>query len=267
MVLVLEYGDKLLADFLGCRVWHSKSTAVNYPEKPTYIVLRPEKRFVISDLDPSTKYYFKVSVFSSSKELGVWESTCVTKAPSGILYPAWDAKHEKEQTVTGHDYSQRDSTNSSDEKLACSDNYSKVRSLEDISKNDECHLPPLSSADVPSTGSMPLPPSTPCKSGGSQDIPSSTKKHSAESNYEYCVQVIRWLEREGYMEKDFRVKFLTWFSLKSTMRDRRVVCAFVDNLIDDPPSLADQLLDTFTDEIDCRKKPVPHSAFCTRLWH
>ncbi|KAL5705360.1 hypothetical protein ACHQM5_023672 [Ranunculus cassubicifolius] len=236
VVLVLEFEDKLLLAFLGCRIWHCKSTAMDYPEKPTYIVLRPDKRFVITDLDPSTKYVFKVSVFSSSNELGVWESTCTTQAPP----------------QSSHDDSHKDSTNSSDEKL---DTF-KVRLLDDISKNDN------------KVGSTAVPPSTPCKSDGTQEDPSSTaKKDSSESNYEYCVRVIKWLEREGYMEKDFRVKFLSWFSLKSSMRDRRVVSAFVDNLIDDPTSLSDQLVDTFTDEIDSPKKPTRSFNFCSSLWH
>ncbi|PIA52279.1 hypothetical protein AQUCO_01000270v1 [Aquilegia coerulea] len=269
VVVVLEYGEMLLLDFLGCRIWHRKSTAVEYPGKPTHIVVRPEKRFVISDLDPSTEYSFKVSVFSSSKELGQWESTCVTQAPTGSSFSGLDAEYGKDHPITGHANSQRDSTTSSDDKLACSDNHSKVRLLDDISKNEECHLPPRSTSSngEPFTGSM-FVPATPCKPDGTQEVPSSTaKKHSAESNYEYCVRVIRWLECEGYMEKDLRVKFLTWFSLKSSMRDRRVVCAFVDALIDDPHSLVDQLVDTFGDEISNEKKLTPRFAFCTKLWH
>ncbi|KAF5179894.1 Vin3-like protein [Thalictrum thalictroides] len=269
VVIVLEYGDMLLLDFLGCRIWHRKSTAVDYPGKPTHIVVRPEKRFVISDLDPSTEYSFKVSVFSSSKELGQWESTCVTQAPSGSSFSGLDAEYGKDYPISSHANSQKDSTTSSDDKLACSDNHSKVRLLDDISKNEECLLPrrSTSSNGEPFTGSM-FVPATPCKSDGTQEVPSSTaKKHSAESNYEYCVRVIRWLECEGYMEKEFRVKFLTWFSLKSSMRDKRVVSAFVDALIDDPPSLADQLVDTFGDEISNEKKHTPRFAFCTKLWH
>ncbi|KAF9608647.1 hypothetical protein IFM89_010431 [Coptis chinensis] len=267
VVLVLEYGDKLLVDFLGCRIWHRKY-AVDYPEKPTYIVLRPQKRFVIPDLDPSTEYFFKISVFSKAKELGAWESTCVTQAPSGCLSLGLDAEPEKEQVITSHDTSQRDSTNSSDNKLADSDNHSKVQLSDDISKIDGSNVRPRDIGSVPFTGSVCVPPATPCKSDGTQEVPgSTTKKQSAESNYEYCVRVIRWLEREGHMEKDFRVKFLTWFSLKSTIRDRRVVSAFVDTLIDDPSSLADQLVDTFLDEIRKEKKVIPRFGFCTQLWH
>jgi hypothetical protein len=93
------------------------------------------------------------------------------------------------------------------------------------------------------------------------------KKRVDESAYEYSVRVVKWLELRGHIAEDFRVKFLTWFSLKATLQDRRVVNVFVDALIDDPRSLAEQLIDTFMDKICCDKKPVPWHGFCTKLWH
>ena len=43
VVILLGYEGHLLEEFLGCRLWHQKSTMKDYPEKPTDIVLRPEK--------------------------------------------------------------------------------------------------------------------------------------------------------------------------------------------------------------------------------
>jgi hypothetical protein len=63
VVIVLEYKDKLLKNFLGCRLWHGKST-MDYPEQPTFIVLRPEKRFKLENLTPSTEYSCKAFIFS-----------------------------------------------------------------------------------------------------------------------------------------------------------------------------------------------------------
>lgn len=80
------------------------------------------------------------------------------------------------------------------------------------------------------------------------------KKELTESEYEYCVKVIRWLEYERHMERNLRVKLLTWFSLKATMQERRVVKAFIDVLIDEPDGLVDQLIDAFTDGIYCYKE-------------
>ncbi|OUZ99741.1 Fibronectin [Macleaya cordata] len=269
VVVVLEYKDKLFGDSFGCRLWHRRSTAMDYPEKPAYLVLRPQKRFVISDLDPSTEYFFRVSMFNSTREMGVWEANYITQAPNVSSNSGLYGEHGKEGDVLMvQSNSQKDSTNSSDNKLAYSDDHSKLRLLDDINKNDECHLPHNTKEDAHLMGSTSVPPSTPSKSDGTHEVPGSGgKKQNSESNYEYCVRVIRWLEREGHMEKDFRVKFLTWFSLKATMQERRVVSAFVDTLIDDPSSLADQLIDTFMDEICNEQKPVPRNSFCTRLWH
>ncbi|KAI4970683.1 hypothetical protein ZWY2020_001597 [Hordeum vulgare] len=74
--------------------------------------------------------------------------------------------------------------------------------------------------------------------------------------YVYCVKVIRWLECEGYVEASFRVKFLTWLSLRATRQEKRVVSVFVDTFIDDPASLAGQLIDTFSEMIYGKRPPM-----------
>ncbi|EYU31958.1 hypothetical protein ABFS82_02G147400 [Erythranthe guttata] len=68
-----------------------------------------------------------------------------------------------------------------------------------------------------------------------------------DENFEYCVKIIHFLECEGYIEKDFRLKLLTWFSLRATEQERRVVNTFIQTLIEDPSSLAGQLVDSFSD--------------------
>ncbi|KAF6143543.1 hypothetical protein GIB67_029712 [Kingdonia uniflora] len=260
LVMVLAYEDKLLEQFLGCRIWHRSSNMAYYPENPTCIVLRPEERFFISDLDPSTKYFFKVSIFSIVRELGVWESQFVTKALIA------DENSQRDSTNSSNNHSNlqllkdmsrtvktlpamlspygnslRDSTNSSNE-------HSNLQLFEDFSKNMKI-LPEIVSPHVS--------PTTPPKSKVFQEVPSSvSKKESVDRKYE-SVEVIKWLQREGYMEMEFSLKFLFWFSSRATMRERRVVNAFVDTLIDDPHSLAGQLVDTFTDEICSENKRTP----------
>ncbi|CAA0806040.1 VIN3-like protein 1 [Striga hermonthica] len=76
---------------------------------------------------------------------------------------------------------------------------------------------------------------------------------SLDENFEYCVKIIRWMECEGYIEKDFRLKLLTWFSLRSTEQERRVVNTFIQTLIDDPSSLAGQLVDSFSDVVSSKR--------------
>ncbi|XP_031256809.1 VIN3-like protein 1 isoform X1 [Pistacia vera] len=85
-----------------------------------------------------------------------------------------------------------------------------------------------------------------------------------DENFEYCVKIIRWLECEGHINQDFRLKLLTWFSLRSTEQERRVVNTFIQTLIDDPSSLAGQLVDSFSDIVSSKR---PRNGFCSKLWH
>ncbi|GJN34873.1 hypothetical protein PR202_gb23575 [Eleusine coracana subsp. coracana] len=85
-----------------------------------------------------------------------------------------------------------------------------------------------------------------------------------DDNYEYCVKIIRWLECSGHIEKDFRMKFLTWFSLRSTEQERRVVITFIRTFLDEPSSLAAQLLDSFEEIVTSKRQ---RTGICTKLWH
>lgn len=85
-----------------------------------------------------------------------------------------------------------------------------------------------------------------------------------DESFEYCVKIIRWLECGGHINKDFRLQLLTWFSLRSTEQERRVVSTFIQTLIDDPSSLAGQLVDSFSDIVSCKR---PRNGFCSMLWH
>lgn len=85
-----------------------------------------------------------------------------------------------------------------------------------------------------------------------------------DENFEYCVKIIRWLECEGHIKQEFRLKLLTWFSLRSTEQERRVVNTFIHTLIDEPSSLAGQLEDAFSDMISNKR---PRNGFCSKLWH
>jgi len=88
-----------------------------------------------------------------------------------------------------------------------------------------------------------------------------------EASYEYCVKVVRWLECEGYIETNFRVKFLTWYSLRATPHERKIVSVYVNALIEDPVSLSGQLSDTFSEAIYSKRPPSVPSGFCMDLWH
>ncbi|ESQ37184.1 hypothetical protein EUTSA_v10002445mg [Eutrema salsugineum] len=80
-----------------------------------------------------------------------------------------------------------------------------------------------------------------------------------DDTIEKCVKVIRLLECEGHIDKTFRVRFLTWFSLSSSAQEQSVVSTFVQTLEDDPSSLAGQLLDAFSDVVSTKKQS---NGFC-----
>ncbi|GJN19015.1 hypothetical protein PR202_gb06245 [Eleusine coracana subsp. coracana] len=103
------------------------------------------------------------------------------------------------------------------------------------------------------------------RTGKLNDI--SCKDGCPEASYEYCVKVVRWLECEGYIETHFRMKFLSWFSLRATPHERKIVSVYVDTLIDDPVSLSGQLVDSFSEAIHSKKRSSLHSGFCMDLWH
>nr|GMC93214.1 VIN3-like protein 2 [Ipomoea batatas] len=109
---------------------------------------------------------------------------------------------------------------------------------------------------------------------------SSSKKRSIErfdkqcgvmggdkDDFEYYVKVIRWLECSGHIEMEFRQKFLTWYSLRANPQEVRVVKAFVDTLVEDPESLAGQLVHSFSDVISNKKSSMVPAGFCLKLWH
>ncbi|KAK4757017.1 hypothetical protein SAY87_007144 [Trapa incisa] len=81
-----------------------------------------------------------------------------------------------------------------------------------------------------------------------------------DQNFEYCVKTIRRLECRGLISEEFRLKFLTWFSLKSTEQERRVVCTFVQTMADDPSSLAGQLVDSFSEIMSIKRQ---RTRFCS----
>ncbi|XP_074280858.1 VIN3-like protein 2 [Silene latifolia] len=89
----------------------------------------------------------------------------------------------------------------------------------------------------------------------------------SESNLEYYIKVMSRLECEGHIDKSFRQKFLTWYSIRATPRETRIVKAFVDTLIEDPASLSEQLVDTFGELVSSKRSSDVPQGFCLKLWH
>ncbi|KAL0404614.1 UNVERIFIED_CONTAM: VIN3-like protein 2 [Sesamum radiatum] len=64
-----------------------------------------------------------------------------------------------------------------------------------------------------------------------------------------------------------RQKFLTWYSFRATPQEVQIVKVFIDTFIEDPESLAAQLVDSFTDIISNKRCSTVPSGFCLKLWH
>ncbi|KFK40269.1 hypothetical protein AALP_AA3G352800 [Arabis alpina] len=73
---------------------------------------------------------------------------------------------------------------------------------------------------------------------------------------EHCVKIIRHLELSGHIKKSFREKFLTWYSLRATAQEVKIVKAFINVLKDDSVALADQLVDTFSECISRKRSAI-----------
>ena len=87
----------------------------------------------------------------------------------------------------------------------------------------------------------------------------------------YIVRTIRCLEQEGHIDKNFRKRFLTWYSFRATQREAIVVKLFVETFTDDPSSLGQQLMHTFSECILSKRSSttggVVPSGICLKLWH
>ncbi|PHU20552.1 VIN3-like protein 3 [Capsicum chinense] len=257
VTVVFNYDDLMLSELMGFKLWYRKSTENKYPDDATFIALSPVKRFKLDGLDPSTQYFCKVCFFSKAATLGVQEVKWVTPAVQTRYKSGSNEVHrEKDNATTDSTLMHPESMSSTDNKLTT---YieSKANAFP-ISPPSKMHMPlasPLSSA-----------PATPCQTDGSKEVQLSGVVQVKECDYEYSVRIIKKLEHEGLIETDFRVKFLTWFSLKATPQERKVVRVFIDTFIDDHSSLAGQLTDTFMDEI-CPESKVDLHALCSRFWH
>ncbi|KAG8039412.1 hypothetical protein GUJ93_ZPchr0034g18723 [Zizania palustris] len=281
VLVVLKYQHNIAKEEIdGCKIWHRNVNMANYPAEPTCHVLRPNTRSLVSGLSPSTEYLFKVLPFGCSHGYGEWEGKCSTRSldhgssqcstqnyesvcikEDMTQYQKNELNLKKHQRPIQYD-SPKGSTNSSENNVSPGlyPKRAKFTKLDGASDNDESQLPPTSEV-LPFVSSNSSPSEVPTKPDWLRSTPDSACKNYVEKRYEYCVKVIRWLEHEGHMERDFRVKFLTWFSVKASTQDRRIVNAFIDALISDPASLVAQLIDSFLEVVCSKEKPAqPNGA-------
>ncbi|KAF7806634.1 VIN3-like protein 2 [Senna tora] len=78
-----------------------------------------------------------------------------------------------------------------------------------------------------------------------------------DEEFEECVKVVEWLECEGHMEKSFKQKFVNWLKMKARAHEVKIVKVYINTFHDDPVSLAEQLVHTFSEFItSCKRKRV-----------
>ncbi|CAN8270914.1 unnamed protein product [Cochlearia groenlandica] len=75
------------------------------------------------------------------------------------------------------------------------------------------------------------------------------KQANGGLGFEQCLNILRKLESLGLVEKNFRVKFFTWFSKGATADEVKILETFIDAFKDDFEDLAAQLVDAFSDSI------------------
>ncbi|CAN1301992.1 VIN3-like protein 2 [Linum perenne] len=273
ITLVLRSEDSPVEAIRGYNIWHRKAMETEYSAEPTCRLFIPNTKYIVMGLQPATEYSFKVTSFNNRGELGMSEVHSLT---CGI--------NDEAQISPAGEISQSPVTNCS----SFSNPSSDVGKLEYSHSSKDSQITPVVIGVDNSDASLPI---TPCKeeilkevqgrNARSKPSTSKSKKRSADrvgeqctangnpdEELECCVKMIRWLECQGHIEKKFRQKFLTWYSLRASAEEMRVVKAYVDTFIEDPSALAEQLVDTFSECISSgRRSSVVPAGFCMKLWH
>ncbi|PWA70590.1 hypothetical protein CTI12_AA286760 [Artemisia annua] len=258
-------------------MWHRRAEDTDYPTKPTCTLFAPSStKFLLLDLTPSTQYVIKVVHFESTRELGSKEISFQTsddneKSPrtnSSSLSDPSSVEDENNNIV-----------NKQQDKEVTA-NIDELDIIKKSSRNDEGSEKDCNPFAPSTSVKLPI---TPCKTESLKDanvtrkartkaskkiLNSGSDEELDESNdrdFGYYVKVIRLLECEGHIDTGFRKKFLTWYSLRASDQEVRIVKVFVDTLMEDPASLAGQLVDTFSEVVT--NKSCSSKGLCLKLFH
>ncbi|GER52016.1 vernalization5/VIN3-like [Striga asiatica] len=254
----------------GYMLWLRKLDDTNYPTQPTCRIYAPNAKYFLPNLIPNTDYFLKVVILEKDRESGSFEIQFRT----GDL-PEIEAQNLNNSNCSEANCSSLSNPSSVDETNNNNDKTSEELNLFlDKPKNDGNSPVADGSEKVKKEN---LKKSGREKSDKDSDEPqagSSSKKREknrdgecSNKDLEYCVQVIRRLECEGYIESGFRQQFLTWYSLRASSREVGVVRVFVDTFIEDLESLAGQLVDAFSEVVSGKRCSTVPEGFCLKLWH
>lgn len=280
--VILGSGDQPFADNLRTHryiMWHRKSEDTDYPAKPTCTLFAPtSSKFLLSGLTPSTQYVLKVVHFENTRELGSKEISFQTSNDNEKSPPTNSSSLSNPSSV--EDENNNIINKQKDQDVAINIETDAANIIKNSLRIDENNGKDFDPFAPTTSAKLPI---TPCKTESVKNSilarktkPKASKKILANKSEEepddsddrefgYYVKVIRWLECEGHIDTSFRKKFLTWYSLRASQQEVRIVKVFVDTLIEDPDSLAGQLVDTFSDVIT--SKSCSSTGLCLKLFH
>ncbi|CAA0809754.1 VIN3-like protein 2 [Striga hermonthica] len=264
----------------GYMLWLRKLDDTNYPPQPTCRIYAPNAKYFLPNLNPNTDYFLKVVILEKDRESGSFEIQFRT----GDLPEKTEPRNlnsncsEANCSSLSNPSSVEDETNNNDK----TSEELNINLFLDKPKNDD-NSPVAGLECVPyvNNGSEKVKKEnfkkkrfkTSEKDSDEPQAGSSSKKTEENrdgecgKDFEYYVKAIRRLECEGYIETSFRQRFLTWYSLRASSREVRVVRVFVDTFIEDLESLAGQLVDAFSDVVSGKKCSTVPGGFCPKLWH
>ncbi|KAK6127083.1 hypothetical protein DH2020_039167 [Rehmannia glutinosa] len=294
----LSSDDSNMENVVGYSLWHRKANDIDYPTEPTCRLkfssrgaeYKPESLEVERSQSPTTNCSSLSNPSSEEDE-------------TNNIIPCNEDENREDNYIPFNgnadktDKSQKETNPNGDALLIASNKESSNdRMVEETSTDNGSDRPLHTGLEcVPyvdsSEANLPI---TPCKFENLKDdigrsnrpkssgkeigserdeepqAGSSSKKMCnsiGDKDFEYYVKVVRWLECDGHIETTFRQKFLTWYSLRATSQELRIVKVFIDTFIEDPVSLAGQLVDTFSDLVSHKRCSRVPAGFCTKLWH
>ncbi|CAH1426390.1 unnamed protein product [Lactuca virosa] len=253
VLVLIELSTTLSNDIIGFKLWYSKTTETTLTKDPIATFPRSQRRILISNMQPCTEYVFRVVSYTESGDLGHSEAKCFTgskeiihknhpvnregtpgqkdvESDSGfkirelgkILRLAWAQEHgyldriikpeTPPVTTTGTgldlniatvpdlneavDSGEHESENWVSRKRGASLIETETETGAETGTETETEMHDCDSTLI--NGS-------PVKGGGVGG--------GLDENFEYCVKIMRWLECQGYIKQEFRLKLLTWFGL------------------------------------------------------
>ncbi|KAI3827625.1 hypothetical protein L1987_01705 [Smallanthus sonchifolius] len=242
-------------------MWHRNVEDKEYPTKPTCsLFAQSSTKFLLSGLTPSTQYVLKAVHFGDTRELGSKEITFHTSNDNKTSLPTNSSSLSNPSSV--EDEHNNAVNKQKDKEVAINTDVVNFSNTSRNYENNEKDFDPF----APTTSTkLPI---TPCKMESLKDSILARKtrtKASDGQDFGYYVKVIRRLEHEGHIDTGFRKKFLSWYSLRASQQEVRIVKVFVDALMEDPVSLAGQLVDTFSQVVT--SKTCSSSGLCLKLFH